>query len=62
MTILLWILAVALVLVGFVGIVMPALPGHILIFAGLLMAAWANHFTRVGPWTLGLIGVIAAVS
>jgi len=62
MAILLWTLAVALVLVGFVGIVMPALPGHILIFAGLLMAAWANHFTRVGPWTLGLIGVIAAAS
>ena len=62
MTILLWTLAVALVLIGFVGIVMPALPGHILIFAGLLLAAWANHFTRVGPWTLGLIAVIAAVS
>ncbi len=62
MTILLWTLAVALVLIGFVGIVMPALPGHILIFAGLLMAAWANHFTRVGPWTLGFIGVIAAAS
>jgi uncharacterized protein len=62
MTILLWTLAVALVLVGFIGIVMPALPGHILIFAGLLLAAWAEHFTRVGPWTLGLIGVIAGVS
>lgn len=62
MTILLWTLAVALVLIGFVGIVMPALPGHILIFAGLVIAAWANHFTRVGPWTLGLIGVIAAAS
>ena len=62
MTILLWTVAVALVLIGFAGIVMPALPGHMLIFAGLLTAAWADHFTRVGPWTLGLIGVIAAVS
>jgi uncharacterized protein len=62
MTILLWTFAGALVLIGFVGIVMPALPGHILIFAGLLMAAWADHFTRVGLWTLGLIGVIAAGS
>ena len=32
---------------------MPALPGHVLIFAGLL---------RVGPWTLTVIGVIGATS
>jgi uncharacterized protein YqgC (DUF456 family) len=62
MPILLWTLAVALVIIGFIGIVMPALPGHILIFAGLLLAAWADHFTRVGPWTLVLLALIAAVS
>jgi uncharacterized protein len=62
MTILLWTLAVALVLIGFVGIVMPALPGHILIFAGLLVAAWADHFMRVGKPTLFLIGLIGAAS
>lgn len=62
MAILLWIVGVALVLIGFVGILMPALPGHVLIFAGLLLAAWADHFARVGPWTLTLIGVIGATS
>jgi uncharacterized protein len=62
MAILLWTFGVALVLIGFVGIVMPALPGHILIFAGLLLAAWADHFTRVGPWTLTVIGLIGAAS
>jgi uncharacterized protein YqgC (DUF456 family) len=61
-TLLLWMLGVALVLIGFVGIVMPALPGHILIFAGLLLAAWADHFTRVAPWTLAVIGIIGATS
>jgi uncharacterized protein YqgC (DUF456 family) len=62
MNILLWTLGVALVLVGFIGIVLPALPGHILIFTGLLLAAWADHFTRVGPWTLGVIGLIGVAS
>lgn len=62
LTILLWMLGVALVLIGFVGIVMPALPGHILIFAGLLLAALADHFTRVGPWMLTVIGLIGATS
>jgi uncharacterized protein len=62
MSIVLWIVGVLLVMVGIVGIVFPALPGHVLIFAGLLLAAWADNFTRVGGWTLALIGVIGALS
>lgn len=62
MTAVLWTFAVILVLVGLVGIVLPALPGHVLIFAGLLLAAWADDFVRVGPGMLVLIGVIGAAS
>ena len=62
MSVVLWICAVLLVLVGLVGIVLPALPGTILIFVGLLLAAWADGFARVGPWMLVLIGVIGAAS
>jgi uncharacterized protein len=62
MTVLLLILAVLLVVVGFAGIVFPALPGTILIFGGLLLAAWADDFNRVGIGTLVLIGVIGAAS
>ena len=62
MSIVLWIVGVVLVAVGIVGIVFPALPGHVLIFAGLFLAAWADDFTRVSGWTLALIGLIAALS
>jgi uncharacterized protein YqgC (DUF456 family) len=62
MSIVLWIAGVLLVVVGIVGIVFPALPGHVLIFAGLFLAAWADGFTRVSGWTLALIGVIGALS
>jgi uncharacterized protein YqgC (DUF456 family) len=62
MSVLLWIAGVALVVIGVAGIVFPALPGHVLIFAGLLLAAWADNFARVGPWTLAVIGVIGAAS
>lgn len=62
MTILLWVLAVILVIVGLIGVVLPALPGSVLIFAGLLLAAWAEGFTRVGMWPLIAIGVIGAGS
>lgn len=62
MTILLWTLAAVLVLAGLVGIVVPALPGTVLIFAGLLLAAWADGFTRVGVPTIVVVGVIGAAS
>ena len=56
------IAAVVMVIIGMIGMVMPALPGHMLILAGLIVAAWANGFTRVGVWTLVVIGVIGAAS
>jgi uncharacterized protein YqgC (DUF456 family) len=62
MTVVLWVIAVLLVIVGLIGVVVPALPGTMLVFAGLLMAAWADGFSRVGVWTIVLIGVIAAAS
>jgi len=62
MTIVLWIIGITLVIVGLVGTVLPALPGAMLIVAGLVVAAWADGFTKVGVWTLLLIGVIGAAS
>jgi uncharacterized protein YqgC (DUF456 family) len=61
-TVLSWALAVVLVILGLAGIVMPAVPGTALIFGGLLLAAWADHFMRVSGWTMAAIGAIAAAS
>ena len=58
----LWPLAVLLVVVGLLGLVIPGLPGTILIFAGLLLAAWADGFTRVGILTIVALGMITALS
>ena len=62
MSILLWVVGIALVVVGLAGLILPALPGHVLILAGLVLAAWADGFTRVSVWTLVVLGVIAAAS
>ena len=62
MTALLWTLAIALVAVGLVGVVLPAVPGTLLIFAGLLIGAWADGFARVGAGTLVVLAVLAAAS
>lgn len=58
----LWLLAVALVLAGLAGSVLPALPGVPLVFAGLLVAAWADDFQRVSWWMIVLLGALTLLS
>ena len=62
MTITLWILAVVLIVVGVVGTVLPALPGAILVFAGVALAAWIDDFARISGWTLGVLGVLTVIA
>jgi uncharacterized protein YqgC (DUF456 family) len=59
---LLWVAAVALILVGLAGTVLPALPGTPLVFVGLLLAAWADGFTKVGWFPLVLLALLTAAS
>ena len=54
--------AVVLVVVGLAGVVLPALPGTVLIFAGLLLAAWADGFVRVGAGTIIALGILTVAS
>ena len=62
MTIALWVIAVILIAIGVAGIVLPALPGTLLIFGGILLAAWADDFSRVGMWPLIAIGIIGGLT
>ena len=62
MTVLLWILAIALIVVGIAGTVLPALPGTILVFAGILLAAWIDDFTRIPVWLVVVFGVLTALA
>ncbi len=57
-----WVLAVILVAVGLVGVVVPAVPGTVLIFAGLFLAAWADGFERVGVATIVLLGIVTVAT
>lgn len=59
---LLYVLAAVLVLVGLAGIVLPALPGLPLVFAGMLLAAWADGFQRIGVVTLVVLGALTLLS
>lgn len=57
---LLWILSVALIVVGVAGTVLPALPGTFFVLAGIVLGAWIDDFTRVG-WGLLTVVIVLAV-
>lgn len=59
---LLWVLCVALILLGLAGTVLPVLPGTVLVWAGILLGAWIDDFARVSVFTVGVITVLALLA
>lgn len=59
---LLYIVAAILIVVGILGVILPALPGLPLVFGGMLLAAWNDGFERIGVWTLVILGVLTVLS
>ena len=57
-----YLLAALLVIVGLIGTVLPALPGLPLVYAGMLLAAWAEGFQRIGIPMLVLLGLLTLFS
>jgi uncharacterized protein YqgC (DUF456 family) len=53
-----WVLAIALIIVGVIGTFVPVLPGVLLVFGGMLLGAWIDHFQRVGWITLVILGAL----
>ncbi len=55
----LWLLGAVLIAAGIAGMLVPALPGPPLLFAGFVLAAWAEDFRYVG---YGMLAVLAFMS
>jgi hypothetical protein len=60
MTAILWIVAITLIVIGIAGTILPALPGAILVFGRIVLAAWIDDFARIPAWLLVLLGVLTA--
>ncbi len=56
-----YVLGFVALAVGIVGVVLPVLPGSILLVAGAVLIAWADGFARVGWGTVILSAVIGAL-
>ena len=57
-----WALSAALILLGLAGIVLPALPGTVLVLAGIVVGAWIDDFTRVGWFAIAIVTVLAVLA
>lgn len=57
-----WVLSAGLILLGLVGIVLPALPGTVLVLAGIAVGAWIDDFTRVGWFAMVVVTVLALLA
>jgi len=56
------IAGILMVLVGIAGIIIPGLPGVVLVYLGLFFVAWSDGFARVGWVTLTVLLLIGAVA
>jgi uncharacterized protein YqgC (DUF456 family) len=61
MDVLLYVGAACLMAVGLFGSLVPALPGIPLAFAGIWLAAAADHYQHIGLWWLLGIAAVGAV-
>jgi uncharacterized protein YqgC (DUF456 family) len=59
---LLWVLCVVLILLGLAGTVLPVLPGTLLVWAGIVLGAWIDDFSRVSMTTLSVITVLGVLA
>jgi uncharacterized protein YqgC (DUF456 family) len=62
LTIALWTAVVTLMALGLAGVVLPVLPGTVLIFGAILLGAWIDDFAKVSGWTVAVAAVLTAIS
>jgi uncharacterized protein len=57
-----WSSAILCIVIGFVGTIVPILPGTMMIFAGISLVAWWSDFVIIGVPVLVLTGILVIVS
>ena len=61
LSIILWIVAVLLIIVGLTGTIIPALPGLPMIFFGAWLAGYIDDYQKIGVTPIVIIGVLTVI-
>jgi uncharacterized protein len=56
------VLGVLIIVAGIVSLALPLVPGVAIIFLGIVVVAWADDFTRIGPVMLGALLALTLVA
>ena len=62
MNALLVLLGITVIVFGVVALIAPVLPGVAIIYLGILIVAWADDFTRIGPLMLFMMLALMMVA
>jgi uncharacterized protein len=62
MALFLLVLGVLIIVAGIVSLALPVVPGVAIIFFGIVVVAWADDFTRIGPAMLGVLLVLTLIA
>jgi uncharacterized protein YqgC (DUF456 family) len=62
MSIAIFIVVSLLFLLGILGTIIPALPGIGLVYGGILVYAFSNHFTAITPSTVVVLGIVSIIA
>ena len=57
-----WLVSTALILLGLAGIVLPAIPGTLFVWAGIALGAWIDDYQRVGWIALSAVTFLAILA
>lgn len=57
-----YVIAGILIAIGFLGVILPIIPGIPMMFGGMLLAAWVGHFEKIRLWVIVILGVFTVVS
>jgi uncharacterized protein len=57
-----WAISAVLILTGVIGLIVPLLPGTLLIFGGVALAAWGEGFTRISGITVGAVAFLTVLA
>ena len=55
------IVALVLMFIGLLGVILPLVPGIVLVYLAVLLYAFIEGFARIGPITLAVLTVLAVV-
>jgi len=58
----LWTLSALFIILGLAGLIVPVIPGPVMLLTGFVLAAWAENFAFVGPVIITILMLLTLLA